>query len=137
MYLPIFPSRFLPRFTIDECFAINWNMLGKRSGVRRNKIQKWHSCCDLAISMSLGVCPMKPINICWMKMQFTVKLKRIAKTIPDGLMLVLVPKIEPRTIAPMNRVVNKPIGMANVFLRYQIRLVNEMKSFIKNTVRKI
>jgi hypothetical protein len=51
-------------------------------------------------------------------------------------MLDLVPKIEPRMIAATDRKVAKQIGMANLFLRYQERLLNMMKSLIKNTGRK-
>jgi hypothetical protein len=66
----------------------------------------------------------------------TFELKRISKIVPVELLLKLVPKTEPRMIAPMKRVVNKQIGMMNLFLRYQRRLVNIMKSLIKNTVKK-
>jgi hypothetical protein len=52
------------------------------------------------------------------------------------LILVLVPKTEPRMTAAMTRIVDKQIGMVNLFLRYQERLGNGMKVFIKNTIRK-
>jgi hypothetical protein len=57
--------------------------------------------------------------------------------VPVGLILDLVPKTEPRMIAPMIRVVNKHIGMTTLFLPYQGRLVNIMENPIKDTVRKI
>jgi hypothetical protein len=50
---------------------------------------------------------------------FDFELKRISKIILFELILVLVPKTEPRMIAPMNRIVNAQIGMANLFFRYQ------------------
>jgi hypothetical protein len=46
-------------------------------------------------------------------------------------MLVLVPKTEPRMIAATSKILNKQIGMANLFLRYQGRLVNVMKNLHK------
>jgi hypothetical protein len=51
-------------------------------------------------------------------------------------MLVLVPKTEPRMTAAMTRIVDKQIGMMNLFLRYQGRLEDVMKVSIKNTIRK-
>jgi hypothetical protein len=64
------------------------------------------------------------------------ELKRILKIVPVGLMLDLVPKTDPRIIAAIDRIVIPQIGMANLFLRYHGRLLNAMKSLIKNTVRK-
>ncbi len=64
-----------------------------------------------------------------------LELKIISKIVPVELLLDLVPKTEPRMIAPMKRVVNKQIGMMNLFLRYQGRLVNIMKSLIKSTAK--
>ncbi len=57
------------------------------------------------------------------ELSLAFELIRISKIVPDGLMLDLVPKTEPRMIAPINRTVNKQIGMANLFLRYQWRLL--------------
>jgi len=62
------------------------------------------------------------------------KPKRRLKIVLDGLVLDLVPKTEPIMIAPMNRAVNKQIGMINLFLKYQC-LVNVTKITIKYTVR--
>ncbi len=56
---------------------------------------------------------------------------RISKILPEELMLVLVPKTEPRMIAATSKILNKQIGMANLFLRYQGRLVNVMKNLHK------
>jgi hypothetical protein len=57
--------------------------------------------------------------------------------VPVGLILDLVPKTEPRMIAPMIRVASKHIGITNLFLPYQGRLANIMENPIKDTVRKI
>jgi hypothetical protein len=56
--------------------------------------------------------------------------------LPVELILVLVPKTELRMTAAMARTVDKPIGMMNLFLRYQGRLGNVMNVSIKNTIRK-
>jgi hypothetical protein len=48
-----------------------------------------------------------------------------------------VPKTEPRMIATIDRIVNKQIGIANLFLRYHPPLINVMESFINNTVRRM
>jgi len=64
-------------------------------------------------------------------------LRRIYQIVPVGLMLDLVPKIDPRIIAAIERIIAKQIGMANFFLRYHGSLLNAMKSVIKNTVRNI
>jgi hypothetical protein len=50
-------------------------------------------------------------------------------------MLVLVPKTEPRMIAAISKILNKQIGMANLFLRYQGRLVNVMKILHKKKIK--
>jgi hypothetical protein len=63
-------------------------------------------------------------------------VKKIPKKLPVGLMLVLVPKTELRMIAAMIRIVEKQIGIVNLFLRYQGRLGNVMNVSIKNTIRK-
>jgi hypothetical protein len=59
----------------------------------------------------------------------------MSKIVPAAF-LDLVPKIEPIMITAITRVVNKQIGMMNLFVRYQGRLVNVMKNVIKNTIRK-
>ena len=68
-------------------------------------------------------------------MTHVLELKRISELIPVELWLlfVLVAKTEPRMIAPMISVVRKQVGMANLFLRCQGRLLSVMK----NTFRKI
>jgi hypothetical protein len=65
----------------------------------------------------------------------TFELKITSKIVP--VVLDLVPKMEPTMTAAIIRIVNKQSGMANLFLRYQGRLINVMNNFIKNTVRKI
>jgi hypothetical protein len=64
------------------------------------------------------------------------KVRKIPKLLPAGVILVFVPKIEPRMTAAMTRIVDKQIGMVNLFLRYQGRLGNVMNVSIKNTIRK-
>jgi hypothetical protein len=49
----------------------------------------------------------------------TFELKERLKIVLVTLVLDLVPKTEPRMIAPMNRAVNKQIGIINLFLQYQ------------------
>jgi hypothetical protein len=63
-------------------------------------------------------------------------VRKIPEILPVGLILVLVPKTEPRMTAAMIRIVDKQIGMVNLFLRYQERLGNVMNVSIKNTIRK-
>jgi hypothetical protein len=48
----------------------------------------------------------------------------------------IIPKIAPRTIAPINKIINMHNGMANLFLRYQWRLIKVMKIFMNNSVKK-
>jgi hypothetical protein len=55
----------------------------------------------------------------------------MSKIVPAAF-LDLVPKIEPIMITAITRIVNKQIGMMNLFVRYQGRLVNIIKSAIKN-----
>ncbi len=71
------------------------------------------------------------------EVSYAFKLKRRLKIVLGTLVLDLVPKTEPRMIAAMSRAVNKQIGIVNLFLRYQSRLVNVTKIVTKNTVRKI
>jgi hypothetical protein len=68
----------------------------------------------------------------------TFGVKEIPKILPVGLvlLLVLVPKTEPRMTAAKTRIVDKQIGMMNLFLRYQGRLGNVTKVSIKITIRK-
>ena len=52
---------------------------------------------------------------------------RALKSVPVDLLPNLVPKTEPTMLATMSRVVNKQIGMINLFLRYQERLLSVME----------
>jgi hypothetical protein len=65
------------------------------------------------------------------KLLFAFELKRTPKVIPSGVMLDRVPKIQPIRIAAIPRIINKPSGIINLFLRYQGHLGNIMKFFIK------
>jgi hypothetical protein len=62
--------------------------------------------------------------------------KFIKKIEPAGFIPLLpsfAPKTEPAMIPPMSKVINIPNGMTHLFLRYQGRLADAMKNFIKNT----
>jgi hypothetical protein len=124
---PMFLSQVLPGIAMYECVLTNGNMFEKdlvrtrgqyKGGVRVWMYVQW-SCLVLQNELLLAF-----------------ELKRILKIVPVGLMLDLVPKTDPRIIAAIDRIVIPQIGMANLFLRYHGRLLNAMKSLIKNTVRK-
>ncbi len=67
----------------------------------------------------------------------TFELKIRSKIVLAELLFNLVPKTEPRMIAPTTRIANKQVGMTNLFFRYQGLIVNTINSSIKNTFREI
>ena len=66
-------------------------------------------------------------------MLVVLELKGISKIILANLL----PKTESIIVPMMSRVASKHIGMANLFLRYQERLINITESVMKTTVKKI
>jgi hypothetical protein len=72
------------------------------------------------------------------ELSLAFEFKGVSNSIPFLVVVVpadLVPKTEPRMIAAMTAAINEPIGMMNLFLRYQGRLENVMKSPVKNALR--
>jgi hypothetical protein len=71
------------------------------------------------------------------ELSYASELKKTSKILPlFPLLAAFSPTIMP-TIAPTKaRIINKHVGMAYLFLRYQGRLRKVTKDFIKNTLRR-